>query len=65
MTTWLLRLSTHDERALHVLVVRRRGWIDRAMRTITLAGDAYFTIPAAALLLAASATLLANHVLLQ
>ena|SRR5688572_12065210 len=53
MTTWLLRLSTHDERALHGLVVRRHGWINCVMRTITHAGDAYFTIPAAALLLVA------------
>src|SRR5688572_25208359 len=53
MTTWLLRLSTNDERVLHVLVVRRRGWINRVMRTITHVGDAYLTIPAAVLLLVA------------
>lgn len=74
MTTWLLRLNTHDKRVLHALLVRRRGWIDTAMRTITHLGDATITIGAAALLLAlgpadsgtiAAIALTSSHLLVQ
>lgn len=53
MTAWLLRISTHDERALHALLRRRRGWLDSGMRAITQLGDAAVTIGSAMLLLMA------------
>jgi undecaprenyl-diphosphatase len=53
MTTWLLRLSSHDERALHALLSRRRGWTDFAMRGITHFGDATVAIGSALLLVLA------------
>jgi undecaprenyl-diphosphatase len=74
MTTWFLRLNTHDERALHALVLRRRSWIDAAMCTITHLGGATITIAAAALLLAvgpahsgliAAVALAASHLMVQ
>lgn len=51
MTAWLLRMSLRDERLLHALVLRRRGWLDRVLRAVTHLGDATTTIPAAVVLL--------------
>ena len=44
MTTWIVRLHAHDERALHALVLRRRPPLDRAMHAVTHLGDAAATI---------------------
>jgi len=44
MTTWIVRLHAHDERALHALVLRRRPRLDRVMHTVTHLGDAACTI---------------------
>lgn len=44
MTTWIVRLHVHDERALHALVLRRRPRLDRAMHAVTHLGDAASTI---------------------
>ncbi len=44
MTAWIVRLHTHDERALHALVLRRRPRLDRAMHAVTHLGDAAATI---------------------
>lgn len=44
MTAWIVRLHTHDERALHALVLRRRPPLDRAMHAVTHLGDAAATI---------------------
>ena len=56
MTAWIIRLHSHDERALHALVLRRRRPLDTAMRALTHAGDAWATIALAlALLLAPDA----------
>jgi undecaprenyl-diphosphatase len=54
MTTWIIRLHHHDERALHALVLRRHPRLDRAMRLVTHLGDAAVSIGMTlALLLAA------------
>lgn len=44
MTTWIIRLHHHDERALHAMVLRRHPRLDRAMRMVTHLGDAAVTI---------------------
>lgn len=44
MTTWIIRLHNHDERALHALVLRRHPRLDRAMHLVTHLGDAAVTI---------------------
>lgn len=44
MTTWIVRLHAHDERALHALVLRRRPPLDRWMHGVTHLGDAASTI---------------------
>ena len=44
MTTWIIRLHAHDERALHALVLRRRPRLDRAMRLLTHLGGAAATV---------------------
>jgi undecaprenyl-diphosphatase len=44
MTTWIVRLHAHDERALHALVLRRRPPLDRAMHAVTHLGDAACTV---------------------
>ena len=51
MTTFLMRMNQHDERALHALLARRRRWLDRTMSTLTHLGDALVIIPALTLLL--------------
>ena len=51
MTAWLLRMSDRDEMLLHALVLRRRGWLDRVMRTVTRLGDPASAIAAAGVLL--------------
>ena len=51
MTTWIIRLHHHDERALHALVLRRHPRLDRVMRAITHLGDAAVTIGATLALL--------------
>lgn len=53
MTAWIIRLHSHDERALHALVLRRRRPLDSAMRALTHAGDAWATIALAVVLLLA------------
>lgn len=77
MSTWILRLHQHDERALHALLVRRRPRLDRAMRAVTRLGDAAVTIVLALLLAAgllpalpgdggrAAFALAASHLLVQ
>lgn len=50
MTTWIVRLHAHDERALHALVLRRRPPLDRAMHAVTHVGDAAVTITVTLLL---------------
>jgi undecaprenyl-diphosphatase len=50
MTTWIVRLHAHDERALHALVLRRRPPLDRAMHAVTHLGDAAVTITVTLLL---------------
>ena len=44
MTELILRLSLHDERVLHALVLRRRPWLDRVMGVVTHLGGATATI---------------------
>jgi undecaprenyl-diphosphatase len=44
MTTWIIRLHHHDERALHAMVQRRHPRLDRAMHAVTHLGDAAVTI---------------------
>ena len=44
MTDLIFRLSLHDERALHALVLRRRPWLDRAMRVVTHMGGASLSV---------------------
>lgn len=51
MTAWLLRMSDRDERLLHALVLRRRGWLDRVLRSVTRLGDPASAIAAAGALL--------------
>jgi undecaprenyl-diphosphatase len=51
MTTWIVRLHAHDERALHALVLRRRPVLDRAMHAVTHLGDAASSIAATLLLM--------------
>ncbi|HST61243.1 MAG TPA: phosphatase PAP2 family protein [Longimicrobium sp.] len=51
MTTWIVRLHAHDERALHALVLRRRPPLDRAMHAVTHLGDAAVSIPVTLLLM--------------
>jgi len=51
MTALLLRISARDERLLHALVLRRRGWLDRIMRAVTRLGDPASAIAAAGVLL--------------
>jgi undecaprenyl-diphosphatase len=51
MTTWIVRLHAHDERALHALVLRRRPVLDRAMHAFTHLGDAASSIAATLLLM--------------
>ncbi len=51
MTAWLLRMSDRDEMLLHALVLRRRGWLDRVMRSVTRLGDPASAIAAAGVLL--------------
>ncbi|HEX8318774.1 phosphatase PAP2 family protein [Longimicrobium sp.] len=64
MTAWIIRLHSHDERALHALVLRRRRPLDTAMRVLTHAGDAWATIALAlALLLAPDAAVRAGGAL--
>jgi undecaprenyl-diphosphatase len=53
MTAWIVRLHSHDERALHALVLRRRRPLDSAMRALTHAGDAWATIALTVVLLLA------------
>ncbi|HEY0025535.1 MAG TPA: phosphatase PAP2 family protein [Longimicrobium sp.] len=53
MTAWIIRLHSHDERALHALVLRRRRPLDTAMRAVTHAGDAWATIALTVVLLLA------------
>lgn len=54
MAPWIIRLHSHDERALHALVMRRRPRLDRATRVITHLGDAAVTIPLALAMLLSS-----------
>lgn len=51
MTTWIVRLRAHDERALHALVLRRRPPLDRAMHAVTHLGDAAVTLTVTILLM--------------
>ncbi|MEJ2217448.1 MAG: phosphatase PAP2 family protein [Gemmatimonadota bacterium] len=51
MTTLILRLRQHDERALAALVAYRRPFLDGVMRAVTHMGSAAFTIGTALLLL--------------
>lgn len=51
MTELILRLSLHDQRALHAVVLRRRRWLDLMMRLVTHAGGASFTISVALVLM--------------
>lgn len=50
MNTWILRLTRHDERLLHALVLRRGRPIDGTMRLVTHLGGAAATILVALLL---------------
>lgn len=50
MTTWIIRLHAHDERALHALVLRRRPPLDRAMHAVTHLGGAVVTVGVALVL---------------
>jgi undecaprenyl-diphosphatase len=52
MTAWIVRLHTHDERALHALVQRRRPLLDRAMHAVTHLGDAASTVGVTLVLMA-------------
>ncbi|NIP78405.1 MAG: phosphatase PAP2 family protein [Gemmatimonadetes bacterium] len=76
MIELILRLTDHDERALHALLLRRRPWADHLMRAITHLGGATVAIGIAlALLLAvpsmvragalAAAALAISHGLVQ
>jgi len=51
MTALLLKISLRDEMLLHALVLRRRSWLDRVMRTITRLGDPSSAMAAAGVLL--------------
>lgn len=51
MTELILRLSLHDERALHALLLRRRPWLDGLMRAVTHLGGATVSVAVAVLLL--------------
>jgi undecaprenyl-diphosphatase len=51
MTTWIVRLHAHDERALHALVLRRRPPLDRLMHAVTHLGDAAVTVGVTLLLM--------------
>lgn len=51
MTDLIFRLSLHDERALHALVLRRRPWLDHAMRAVTHLGGASLSVGLALVLL--------------
>lgn len=51
MTELLLKLSVHDERALHALVARRTPRLDRALRAVTHLGGATATVALTAVLL--------------
>lgn len=51
MTTLILRLRQHDERALATLVAHRWPFLDGAMRAVTHMGSAAFTIGTALFLL--------------
>lgn len=51
MTTLILRLRQHDERALAALVAHRQPFLDGAMRAVTHLGGAVVTVGAALLLL--------------
>lgn len=53
MSAWLMKLTDHDQRALHAIVLRRRTWLDLVMRQVTHLGDAAVTIGAAVALIAA------------
>lgn len=53
MTAWIVRLHSHDERALHALVLRRRRPLDSAMRALTHAGDAWAALALTLVLLLA------------
>lgn len=60
MTTWIIRLHHHDERALHAMVLRRHPRLDRAMHAVTHLGDAAVTIGVTLGLLLATAPALRN-----
>lgn len=60
MTTWILRLHHHDERALHAMVLRRHPRLDRAMHAVTHLGDAVVTIGTTLALLLGVAPALRN-----
>jgi undecaprenyl-diphosphatase len=51
MTTFLMRMNQHDERALHALLAGRRRWLDLTMGALTHLGDALVIIPVLTLLL--------------
>jgi undecaprenyl-diphosphatase len=53
MTELFLRLTYHDERALHALLHRRRRWADHLMRAVTHLGGAAVSIGLALTLLLA------------
>lgn len=44
MTTWIIRLHAHDERALHAMVLRRHPRLDRVVHLVTHLGDAAVTV---------------------
>lgn len=52
MADMLIRLRTHDEHVLHLLIARRRAWIDHVMRSITHLGGATCAVGTVVLLLA-------------
>jgi undecaprenyl-diphosphatase len=60
MTTWIIRLHHHDERALHAMVLRRHPRLDRAMHAVTHLGDAAVTIGVTLALLLGAAPALRN-----
>jgi undecaprenyl-diphosphatase len=60
MTDLLIRLRTHDERVLYMLIARRRAWIDQVMRSITHLGGAASAVGTVALLLASGNLALAS-----
>jgi len=51
LTAWIVRMHLRDEALLFALVLRRRGWLDRTLRTLTHLGDPATTIAGAAALL--------------